>query len=329
MIYRLLTISMLLLMVGCKSFDQTLYDAALINLTASSKTYMEDSQYPQAVIILRELTEAEPGNDEYRKWIDEAIKKDPRTERLVKRNMLGSNYSGRLKNPDLSNWGHVLLYIPNRVLDLLDFITLELGVCSGGGAEVHITKAISVGAQLTLGEAVVGIDRRHLSGRVTIENFVDILPFELRSMAEARAYTGGAYGMAYNDIGLKHPMDKPYQRARDYWGVGAQIQIIGIALKVELHPVELADFLAGWFLFDFLRDDLGTSKSVSMSSDDKVNLKSLRDQVQRRGPGDMPEGTLFEEQKADDKKGKDDKKPLDNEPKTDKDEKKEPAVQEL
>ncbi|MDD5728046.1 MAG: hypothetical protein PHV59_05725, partial [Victivallales bacterium] len=46
-----------------------------------------------------------------------------------------------------------------------------------------------------------------------------------------------------------------YNGARDYWAFGGDLAL-GFAGSLAIHPVEIADFLAGIFFIDFKEDDI-------------------------------------------------------------------------
>jgi hypothetical protein len=41
----------------------------------------------------------------------------------------------------------------------------------------------------------------------------------------------------------------------DYFAIGAHAGLLPVALELDVHPVELLDAIAGFFLFDITRDD--------------------------------------------------------------------------
>jgi len=99
---------------------------------------------------------------------------------------------------------------------------------------------------------------------------------------ETRAYTGGVYAISQHSAGLKRPTDKMYQRARDFWAIGAQAQIPLLGIRVELHPLEIVDLFAGLAFFDPLNDDLGVSKGFKISKSDRQAMAKLAKQVSRK-----------------------------------------------
>jgi hypothetical protein len=45
----------------------------------------------------------------------------------------------------------------------------------------------------------------------------------------------------------------------------------------DVHPVEIADFLAGFVFVDFLRDDLATTRGLQLTLIDKELLKRMHE----------------------------------------------------
>ena len=239
---------------GCGHFDQAVYDQAFTALEKSAVKYNEQDKHVEVIYITRALLDAEPDNQKVLILQNEALAAEPNAAILVKKSVFGANMTDHVAVEGFPLWGRLLLYIPNRALDLLDVITLEAGLCFGIGAKVQATDFVSLGAQVSGGETVIGLNRRHLSVRATVEEYVHVLPSGAGFLGEARAYTGGSYGLASSQSGIKSPTDNIYQRARDFFAVGAQAEAVSLAATAKLHPVEIFDFRCGFALYDLLED---------------------------------------------------------------------------
>lgn len=271
-------------LVSCASFNQDAYTTAFSVLRQSAYKYQGEGKNVEVVYITRTLLDAEPENGEVQALQDKAIEAEPETSILIHKSILGANLNDRISNTNFPWFGRILLYIPNRFLDFLDLFSLEGGLCDGVGAKVKVTDAASLGAQVSLGEIMFGLNRRHLSARGTVEEFFEFFPFGFSYTAEGRGYTGGAYGISIPHAGIKRPTDRIYQRARDYWGVGAQIEFFVPAALLEVHPVEIFDFFAGLIFFDPLKDDIGVSRGIEfeLTDNETASIQELVYQVRAR-----------------------------------------------
>lgn len=277
-----LAVAVVLLASGCATYDAELYKMSFDRLEKGAGDHLQAGRYSETVFITRALLEAEPDNAVVRQLQQQALDAAPETSILVNKAMLGSNLSDRTRrSPYPIGWA-IGLYPFNRVLDLVDVISLEAGVCIGVGAKVKATDALAVGGQVSAGEVCLGLERRHLSVRATVDDFLEVLPLEARGLVEARAYSGGAYSLTYASAGLKKPSADAYQRARDYWGVGARAEAGILAVNAELHTIELFDALAGFILFDPLRDDIGTTRGIKITPLEQSSMGNLATQARRR-----------------------------------------------
>lgn len=253
---------------GCGHFNKAVYENSFITLQESAAKYSEQGRYEEVVYITRALLDSEPDNYDVRRLQDTAVAAQPATAAMVNKSLFGANLSDRITDENFPILGSILMYIPNRILDFIDLITVEAGLCFGIGAKAQATDAFSVGLQGSVGEAMFGLVSRNLSVRATQEEFVHLLPFGSGYLSEARAYTAGTYGMMSSQNGLKAPTDHMYQRARDYWAIGAQAEALSVAANVKFHPVEVFDFITGFFFFDPLKDDIGLTRPIHIDLTD-------------------------------------------------------------
>jgi hypothetical protein len=244
--------------------------------------YSDAGERAQAVLIGRGLIEADPDDAEVRAAMDAAIEIEPDLGMLVKKSALGSNLTDRRLRDDFPVAGAIALYPINRILDLIDLMTLEAGICFGLGIKAQATDYVALGAQATLQEAALGLNRRHLSVRATLDEFFELFPIQVRAFTEARASTAGAYFQPYFEAGIKQPRAAIYQRARDFWGVGLQAQAGVVSFFAQVHPIEIADFVVGFALFDLLRDDIGVSQGIRLKQTEKQDLARLARLVNAR-----------------------------------------------
>jgi hypothetical protein len=93
----------------------------------------------------------------------------------------------------------------------------------------------------------------------------------------AQVGTSGIQAGAYHQAGLHRPTDPLYQEMRDYWAVGADATVIFLGLSWDVHPVELFDFVGGFFLKDFLNDDLSSTHGLRLTKDDKRHIRRVLD----------------------------------------------------
>ncbi|MCU0600002.1 MAG: hypothetical protein MUE70_12215 [Desulfobacterales bacterium] len=134
-------------------------------------------------------------------------------------------------------FGHkLLLYLPNRVLDIFDFARLRLRVGPGFAVGARATKPVSV---FVGGYASVyaGLPGPRLEPTVKLpvgmENYGGV------SVSVADATSDGYFGPNYSPTEI---------------GAGFQLLIIGIDIGVD--PVEVLDLATGFLFIDLRGDDL-------------------------------------------------------------------------
>ena len=149
----------------------------------------------------------------------------------------------------------LLMYIPNRLLDLFDIVTLELKSGAVIGAEARVTRAFGIGGEVgSYGSALKGYNRQY--------------GFAVTEGAEGQFFFGSAMDLArplvWGDVerywiqGTNFPLpsNRIYQeKARDYWALELGASCL-LGVKVSIHPVAIADFLTGLILIDIEDDDL-------------------------------------------------------------------------
>lgn len=126
-------------------------------------------------------------------------------------------------------WSEVLLYIPNRILDLIDVFRVDVGVGASVGAVVRVTEYAQVGyRQMAPVSLRVGDFGRQFPVLVETSNEIGVSP------------------------AFKQSADREVCSAEI--GLGGDLLIVGAYGGICLD--ELADFVGGLFLIDFKDDDM-------------------------------------------------------------------------
>jgi hypothetical protein len=127
--------------------------------------------------------------------------------------------------------GHVvLMYLPNRVLDVFDMARAGVNVGPGIGAQVKATDNAQV-TYITRTSAGAGLQSlRHLPGYASIETRTGVGPLE----------AGGNLGIGW------------YQSPTD---IRIELHPFLVGAHVAIDPVEIADFILGIFTVDIRKDD--------------------------------------------------------------------------
>lgn len=130
----------------------------------------------------------------------------------------------------------IVMYIPNRILDVFDTVRLRVRVGPGLAVDARATKAASafVGSYASVYAGLPGPRNRPLPK----------LPIGLESRNGVQA--------SVVDATVSGGIDPDYGPAEI--GIGVQALIVGLDVGVE--PLEILDLLAGFFFIDLTHDDL-------------------------------------------------------------------------
>ena len=130
----------------------------------------------------------------------------------------------------------IALYIPNRILDTIDMVRARLRIGPGIAASIRFTDY----ADLFLGSYVslyVGLPGPR--DRVMPRSPIGVETLNGAELSVLKASTGFGLDPAYSETEL---------------GIGLHLALIG--LDVGFDPVEIVDFIGGFFLFDIKEDDI-------------------------------------------------------------------------
>ena len=135
-----------------------------------------------------------------------------------------------------SFWHKVVMYLPNRVFDVLDIFRARVRVGPGAAVGVRATKYVSayVGSYASVYAGLPGPRQR-----VTPRSPVGLESYNGISVSVADATFDGGVGPNYS------PTE-----------VGASVQLLLVGVDVDFDPVELVDFLGGFFFLKIRKDDL-------------------------------------------------------------------------
>lgn len=175
-----------------------------------------------------------------------------------------------------------LLYLPDRLLDLLDVVSLDLHFGPGLFSEVHVTRGLQAGGGARAVGKLGWHYKRQVGGCLEAEGSVAVLPVQARGFFGSIAGSSGFQSTAEASAGLQGPSQPLYQEYRDFWGIGGSSTFIFFGVGGEIHPLQFVDFLAGWIGEDFLRDDFSQHRPLRLSWRERQNLQLLMRAVAER-----------------------------------------------
>lgn len=157
------------------------------------------------------------------------------------------------------NWAEKLaLYLPNRILDALDMFSVNLGIGPTVEARLMGTRAVDVGAGISLCNYKLYKDFNRQYGFGVEDGWY----WSFISVGEEEFGVRDGSLMIDKYVECRAGVPSPEMRiyhfltgARDYWAIGGSLGL-GIDGNLYIHPVEWADFVLGFFLIDIRSDDL-------------------------------------------------------------------------
>jgi len=169
-------------------------------------------------------------------------------------------------------WETALLWLPNRMLDVTDIVSLGIGF-GGIKAEARVTRALDFSA----GEGFYLMARKDYHRQIGFSleqgyhvNFVYIGMEDYGIDAISPGCFGSFFPLdgVYADSTLQRcgfaykgwlcPCEEDYdfrKGARDWWEIALEAGA-GVAARVAVHPIEIADFICGIFCYDLTQDDI-------------------------------------------------------------------------
>ena len=152
----------------------------------------------------------------------------------------------------------ITLYVPNRVLDVLDVFSLDLGTGITARADLRFTRALQVGGGIGYTASLVK-DTNRQYGYAVQNGWSTFLPGFAAEDTERRPASLLVQEYWVNTEGFPNPADPIYNirdGARDYWEIGGTLGLGVIEAKVALHPIDILDAFLGIFFIDIKGDDL-------------------------------------------------------------------------
>lgn len=238
----------------------------------AAEGHLRDGSPTEASYLTESVLRADPGNPRALELLARIGAAGPASRDPL----LGSNQPLRGAVSRAPAW-RVLLYLPDRLLDLADVFSVDLHLGFGLYANVHATRALQAGAG---GRGVTGLgwhERRSLGIREQQESGFVLAAIGAETSSGTQSGTSGIYSWSETVAGLQQPTDPLYQELRDYWALGAALTVVFLGLDLDVHPLQAADFVAGLVTVDFLRDDFATTRGLRLTRHERELLRDLQE----------------------------------------------------
>lgn len=148
----------------------------------------------------------------------------------------------------------ILMYIPNRIADLADVISIDLQAGTAAKLGVNLTHAFGIGVGYgDTGKIAWDYNRRYGTAINTVSK-AWLLAAAKGSVMQDCIY-GNLYEYDLSFSGFRSPCNESFvKKYKDYWALEVEAVVLA-GVRIAFHPVELADFICGIFCFDISKDD--------------------------------------------------------------------------
>lgn len=157
------------------------------------------------------------------------------------------------------NWGEkIALYLPNRIMDAMDTFSVNLGVGAAAEARIMVTRYFDFGAGWngTTYKAYKSFNRQYGAGVEEGWYWSAICAGEEEYRMTEATPMMDMYVERF--AGVPNPLTRTYNfinGPRDFWAIGGSLGFI-LDGNLYIHPLELVDFVLGFFFIDIKEDDL-------------------------------------------------------------------------
>ncbi len=153
--------------------------------------------------------------------------------------------------------GKILLWPANRIMDAMDVFSISVGVGNTVRIELMATEAVKVGGGIGTVFSLVKDYNRQYGVAMTNGWYWSLITAQQGNL-ERVGLCGTVKSYQEEIRGYIDPATDPtydfYEGERDYWRIGGALGLI-VEGELYLHPVEIADFVAGIFFIDLRADD--------------------------------------------------------------------------
>jgi hypothetical protein len=162
------------------------------------------------------------------------------------------------KEKELTWWQEkLIMYIPNRVMDVLDIFSVSVGAGPKIGLEGRVTRIVTAGAGIgAAAKLEKGYNRQY--GALVDDGYN--LDFLFLSAEENKTVKSTRFikKLDVDRVTAVLPGDNVYDfydGARDYWSIGASAAL-GLDISADIHIIEIFDMITGFFFIDLKADDM-------------------------------------------------------------------------
>ena len=254
-------------------------DAMLQGALSAAEARVKQGDLAEAAVLLHSI---EKLASEYPGVAALTEEVGPQIADIEHRSWLGINRRMRVPT-DSSFLYRLIVYVPDRVFDLLDLVTLDVHVGLGAYANLHLTRAAQAGAGLRTKIGAGLHDQRSIGLANEAEFGVAALALGTQSFSGASVGLPGGLAVGADSMaGMHWPSDDLYQTYRDYWALGASVTAGLVGLEFDFHPMQIFDFIGGFLFIDFARDDLATTRRLRFNAVEHQLIRSLNEVEQGR-----------------------------------------------
>ena len=151
----------------------------------------------------------------------------------------------------------LVLYVPNRIVDMFDLFTLNVGIGPKAQLELMCTKMVAGGFSVGT-SAMLYKDCNRQYGWGLQNGWHWQLPGAMQEDIERLETSRLVKSYWESFAGIPVPSQKIYaynEGARDYWQIGGALGLL-VCGEVYVNPIEWVDFALGFFFLDIKDDDL-------------------------------------------------------------------------
>lgn len=151
---------------------------------------------------------------------------------------------------------YLLLYIPNRLVDATDIITVDMSLGGAFSAQMQATRYFQLGG--SYGESYFvakSYARRFGTGHKDTKHFGFFFMEKDITFVDETSGSIKEYVIDFPQfLTADYHLDAFRDKDVDFWEIGGRIGwFVGVGLGI--HPIEIADFITGIFWLDISNDD--------------------------------------------------------------------------